>query len=462
MENSRRDFLKKTALVGAGIVALPEIFAAAEALENAAGTTNARVPENEKIHVALIGCGEQGNVLLDAILRMNRAYKAKIVAVCDIWKFKLDATIRRLKANGIDAAGYVDFREMLARERSLDAVFIATPDFCHAEQAVFCLEAKKHVYCEKMLAENVENARKIVRAAEKAKAAGTLFQAGHQRRSNPFYRWAKNEILPANVLGRITSAFAQWNRAVSRDVVAPKKFRPDAALLKEFGYEDEHQFLNWRSFKKYSGGPISDLGAHQIDIFNWFLGVPESVVAAGGNDYYKNRECFDNVVANFCYKTPAGTVRATYQVLTTTSFGSGYFEAFMGDEGALRLSEKPSLLRAYQEPRSPIDWNEYVRRGILQTSAVEKIFRGNDENDFDARASASVPAAEFAFPTKISLGNKTIHQPHVENFFRAILGNDVLNCAAAEAFRSEAPIFRVNEAVSSEKILRYAPEDFEI
>lgn len=451
MPPSRRDFIKTGALIGAGLVMFPQILAE---------SSPSAVAPSEEICVALIGCGTQGNVLLDAILRLNRNLGVRIVAVCDLWKFKLDSTVRRLKANGREVNGYTDFREMLEREKSLDAVFIATPDFCHAPQTIACLAAGKHVYCEKMMAENLERARDIVRAAQDARSKGLLTQIGHQRRSNPYYRFAFEQVLPAKILGRVTHAVGQWNRAVTRDFVAPKKFRPDPALLREFGYEDEHQFLNWRWFKKYSGGPISDLGAHQIDIFNWFFGSPESVIAAGGNDYYKNHEWFDNVTATFAYATPAGTVRATYQVLTTTSYGGGYYEAFMGDEGSLRLSEKVSLIRAYQEPRSVVDWQNYVERGLLATADIPAL--PSADNDFDARASASIPAAEFVFPQRITLGNKTIHQPHVENFIRAIRQKAVLTCDAEEAFRSEAPIYKVNDAVAAEKMLRYSAEDFAV
>ncbi len=85
------------------------------------------------------------------------------------------------------------------------------------------------------------------------------------------------------------------------------------------------------------GGPIVDLGSHQIDIYNWFLGVPPtSVMASGGTDYYdrKTHEWYDTVLATFKYKTDDGIVRAFYQTITTNS-NQGYFETFMGDQGAI-------------------------------------------------------------------------------------------------------------------------------
>jgi hypothetical protein len=75
---------------------------------------------------------------------------------------------------------------------------------------------------------------------------------------------------------------------------------PIEAKLAEYGYANMHEFRNWRWFKKYAGGPMSDLGAHQIDVYNWMLGVnPSSCMASGGVDYYKTHEWYDNAIAIF-------------------------------------------------------------------------------------------------------------------------------------------------------------------
>jgi len=133
--------------------------------------------------------------------------------------------------------------------------------------------------------------------------------------------------------------------------------------LQKYGYANMHEFMNWRWFKHYAGGPISDLGSHQIDIFNWFLGAnPTSVIASGGADYYTTHEWYDNVFAIYEFATPAGPVRSQYQVLTTTSAGGGYHEYFMGDEGALKLSENPSFTKLYREARAP-EWDQWVDQG---------------------------------------------------------------------------------------------------
>jgi len=106
-------------------------------------------------------------------------------------------------------------------------------------------------------------------------------------------------------------------------------------------------------------GPLSDLGAHQIDIFNWWFGVtPSSVMASGGVDYYKNHEWYDNAMVVYEYPLPTGMARAFYEVLTTTSAGGGYFEMFMGDEGTIKMSENPSITKLYRRiaRRSGMNW----------------------------------------------------------------------------------------------------------
>ena len=103
----------------------------------------------------------------------------------------------------------------------------------------------------------------------------------HQRRSNPRYIYTLKELIHRHkICGRIVNANAHWNRAVSssRDITAPARILPNKETLLKYGFGREGQnlsdeelqrrFLNWRLYRDLSGGPISDLGAHQIDIFN--------------------------------------------------------------------------------------------------------------------------------------------------------------------------------------------------
>src|ERR1051325_3656176 len=88
-------------------------------------------------------------------------------------------------------------------------------------------------------------------------------------------------------------------------------------------------------------------------------------MAGGGVDYYKTHEWYDNITAIYEFPTPTGIVRATYQVLTTTSAGSGYSETFMGDEGSLQMSENPKYTKLFREAQAP-EWTPWVERGLIR------------------------------------------------------------------------------------------------
>ena len=100
--------------------------------------------------------------------------------------------------------------------------------------------------------------------------------------------WTKPEFIELRFGFEVTMYIWKWNRAVTDDLGWPKKSDMAPAQLAKYGFADMHQFRNWRWFKNLGGGPLSDLGAHQIDIFNWWFGLkPRSVLATGGIDYYQ-------------------------------------------------------------------------------------------------------------------------------------------------------------------------------
>jgi len=427
---TRRGFLTSSAGAALALAVTPRLFAIGESLSG------------KPLRIAVIGFGAEGRVLVDSILKIP---SVQIVAICDMWDYARTYGQRLLKSSGVEVNAYADIDDLLAKEKGLDAAIVATPDVFHAPHTNACLKAGIHVYCEKMMSNTIEGARSMV---ETMKETGKLLQIGHQRRSNPRYLFTRNRVIgEARIPGRITAAQAQWNRAVAEDLGWPKKAAIPADVLARYGYPDMHTFRNWRWFKKFGGGPLSDLGAHQIDMLNWFLDVaPTTVIASGGNDYYKNHEWFDNAMVIYEYPLATGTVRAFYQVQTTTSSGGGYFEQFMGDEGTVKTSENPALCAIYREARAP-SWEEWVRKNYLRANIAPP----PDESDsakVDARETAAL--ATYKIPVVL---NKAIHQYHLENFFQSILGKAKLNCPADEAFKSEYVIFKAIEAVETRQLV---------
>ena len=440
----RRSFLRSTAAVGAGLAFAPMVVAQ---------TDSGKKPDD--INIALLGAGQQGRTLMEACLRIPGI---RFRAVCDIWESWNQKRISRLlERYKHDNNTYVDYREMLDKEKDLDAVLIATPDFWHVEQTIACLKAGLHVYCEKEMSNSLEGARKIVQAARET---GKLLQIGHQRRSNPRYLHCYENLLQnAKILGRITTINGQWNRSKSANLWNdrwPRNGEIEPSILKEYGFETKEQFLNWRWYKDLGGGPIVDLGSHQIDIYSWFLGAnPKSVMASGGKDYWQDeRQWYDTVMAIYEYETKDGTVRAFYQTITTNS-SQGYFEAFMGDEGTLMISESAGRGAVYREPDSP-DWDRWVKLGYLNEPAKEEE-KPEAEGMLDVRETIAPPAYEL--PVKME---KKYHQPHLENFFDAIRGKAKLNCPAEVGYETAVTVLKVNEAVEAGRKLEFKPDEYKV
>jgi hypothetical protein len=221
----RREFLRSTAAIGAAL------YVSGDAVGQ--GTAG----KSDDINVALLGVGEQGKTLMDAIMKKGKNSGVRFRAVCDIWPYNRNWVSKRLKAYKQPNNAYEDYREMLDKEKDLDAVLIATPDFRHAEHTIACLEAGLHVYCEKEMSNTLEGARQMVEAAKKS---GKLLQIGHQRRSNPRYIYCYEKLIKeAKLLNRITTVNGQWNRAVEPEgarAVAPGA-EMDQATLKKYGFK---------------------------------------------------------------------------------------------------------------------------------------------------------------------------------------------------------------------------------
>ena len=438
----RRKFLGYAAAAGAGLLL---------AHRRAEAAPGKRKGSTDEIRIALIGAGAQGQVLMNSCLKIPGV---RFQAVCDIWEaYNLRRAQRMLEKFGQNVSAYEDYRQMLAEERGLDAVLIATPDFWHAPQAVDCLSSGLHVYCEKEMSNTLEGARRMVRAARET---GNLLQIGHQRRSNPRYLHCYRKLIKeAAILGRMTTVNGQWNRSVQPDNGWPKGAVIDGAVLRKYGFRSMAEFRNWRWYRHLGGGPVVDLGSHQIDIYNWFLDSrPATIVASGGTDFYDKatHEWFDTVLATFEYETRKGKVRAFYQTISTNS-NQGYFESFMGDQGTLVISESAGRGAAYREPAAP-DWDKWVSLGYLNAPASE-IKKPQTDAVLDVRETLAPPS--FELPVKFS---DPYHKPHLENFFNAVRGEEKLNCPPELGYETAVTVLKVNEAVESGKKIILSPREF--
>ncbi len=475
---TRRKFLRNTA-VTATALSYSRIAARAAGSE-----------PSDTMNVGLVGCGQQGMAAL--VASMVRMPGIRFAAIADIWDLK-----RRSAKQALDPAktiGTQDFErieDMLSTVKELDCVVIATPDWLHAPQSRMSLEAGKHVYCEKMMSNSLEGAADMVRAQRQT---GKLLQVGHQRRSNPRYIFMRDRLIrEKRLLGQITHLYGQWNRSVKPPLM-PNLTAAEMEKITKAGYANKLEFANWRQFKKYGGGPISDLGAHHIDIFNWILGTtPKSLTAVGGLDYFKDRplegggtfsyEHLDNAMLIYEYDVPDhGLVRVLYQVLTTTG-SQNYYEKIMGVEGTIVISEQQQNgNQVYREKDTTADkvgdWERLVPEGLLRrppSTVYNKFWERpklwnipdkwlEKEGVQDVRVSIAADPYEIPALPK-HLDEKPPHQHHLENFFNTVRSGgkqESLNCPVAEAYKCARAVLAVNDAVAQKKRIDFKPEDFEV
>lgn len=439
---SRRSFLSSVAAIGTGLAVSPRIIA-----QGAGG-------ERSTLTVAIIGTGTQGQTLLETCLKMT---DVRVIALCDVWaEFNLKRASDVLNEYRQSHGTYVDYREMLDAETALDAVIVATPDFCHAEQTAACLKAGLPVYCEAPMSNTLEGARLMVRAARET---GKLLQIGHQRRSNPRYGHCGGPLLrDVKLLGKVIAANAQWNRPVQPERGWPRRLPLEEATLNKYGYESMQQFRNWQWYKKLGGGPLMELGSHQVDVFNWFLDAPpESVIASGGCDYYdrKTHEWSDTVMAVYEYETKRGTVRAFYQTVNSNS-NMGSCEILMGDEGTMNVSESGQC-RVYREQSAP-EWRRWVAMGLL-LEPEETLKEESEKSESGLEVTDTLEPPSYRLPVPF---DEPYHKPHLENFFNAVRGQQELNCPAETALQTTVSVLRVTEAIESGRKLSFDPQDFSV
>jgi predicted dehydrogenase len=282
------------------------------------------------VKIAIVGLGGEGR---NALLKNVDPAFADVRGLCDINPAHLAKADEILAANKRPPAKhYADWKEMLQKE-DLEAVVLAPPLWLHTEMTVGCLEAGKHVLCEKMMAWDLEGCRKMQEAARKS---GRLLEIGYQRFYNPVYQAAYQGIVRAGVLGEVYLARLVWHRNQNwRRKEDPP--RPDYDPS-PWGYPDWEHLLNWRLYWRYSKGLLAELASHQVNISNWFFdAVPEAVLGSGGVYRFKDgREVEDHVYATFEY--PQGRT-AVFSTIESNDFDD-YYEAFFGTKGTLILSRE--------------------------------------------------------------------------------------------------------------------------
>ena len=290
---NRRSFLKSSATVAAGL-ALPSLVSCST-------LARAKRPApSQRVNLALIGFGTIAyqttpNFLADDRVQIvaiadpvsdlpNYSYKGELHGGRLVGQKFVEAHYAQQVASGTfkGCRVYEDFRELLARE-DVDAVVINTPDHWHCAVAVYAARKGKHIYGQKPLALTVGEGRRI---SDETVRAGVTWQTGSQQRSQEYFRTAA-EFVRNGRLGKIQGikiglpgGRSDWSRLAARNKpeTPPKELNYDLWLgpAPERPYVPALLQVNWRHNWDFSGGMITDWGAHHIDIMQWALGMDAS------------------------------------------------------------------------------------------------------------------------------------------------------------------------------------------
>lgn len=276
---TRRQFLKSSAVAA---VAAPTILPSS--------VWAAETKPNERITLGFIGMGTQNRGLLGGFLGSK---ETQVVAVCDVDTTRREHAKKTVEERyakqaasgsfkGCDA--YRDFRELVAR-KDLDGVVIATPDHWHAIQVIAAADAGKDIYCEKPLSLTIREAREMVKAVRRNQR---ILQTGSMQRSSQEFRKAC-ELVRNGRIGKVKTVIvgvgapSKWCDLPEESMepgldwdawLGPAPLRPYNSVLSPRGVHTH--FPNWRNYREYSGGMMTDWGAHHFDIAQWGLGMDDS------------------------------------------------------------------------------------------------------------------------------------------------------------------------------------------
>ena len=372
---TRRSFLRTAAGTLAGGMVVPLAY------PRTSGAQDTRPgSKNDRFGLGAIGMRYQGSVITEKALPHG-----DVVAICDV-----DRHVReQARASfGSTPAIYEHYHDLLAR-KDVDVVLIGTPDHWHATMAIEACKAGKDVYCEKPLTLTIEEGKLLCKAVEET---GAVFQVGTWQRSDWKFRLA-TEMVQAGRLGRLRTVTVVLDKNVRggpyKTMKPPSHLNWDLWLgqAPKVAYTPERCHYTFRWWREYSGGKMTDWGAHHLDIAQWALGMQFSgpVEIDGKARFPKVRNGY-NVPIDF-EATLAYPGGIEMRILDSGENGI----TFEGDDGRI-----------------------FVNRSKITGEAVDALQDDPLDRDEYRMYAHDLPEAEPRTGKLASLIN------HMENFFRCV------------------------------------------
>lgn len=454
---SRRKFLDYAASSAAAFAIVPRYILGGKTY----------VAPSDRLNIAIIGTGGQGINNMKDLLRYP---DIQIIAICDVneqsdysqtyyggtaGRFPALAVLKNHYDNQPDSKGakvcpdYVDFREMLDKEKAIDAVLIATPDHIHATAVLAAIEAKKHVFCEKPLTHSIYETRVVTEAARAAKVATQMGNQGHSTEDiRLMVEWIRD-----GAIGPVREVFA-WTEA-GKDSPIDRVTRPEDTPPVPPGldwqrwlgpveyrpYHPEYFPYNWRGWWAFGNGALGDMGCHNIDAAFWALDLryPETVEASTVELNDETAPLASIVHYTFPKRGELPPLKLTWydgglqpprpeELEPERNMGEDGL-LFVGDKGKILAggwSESPRIIpepkmRAYQRPAKTIPRVEGHRRDWINACKGGKPASANF--DFGGPLTELVLLGTVAMRTKKKLywdgpNMKATNAPEADEFIR--------------------------------------------
>jgi len=313
---SRRGFLSRS-VAGLTAAGLPTWFANdfATAAVIAQSDAGKKRSPNDQLQLGWIGVGSPHSRALQVYGTTTGFKQLKHVAVCDVDARHLyRAAVKFRDDNKLEPQQYTHYRDVVDRD-DIDVVVVATPDHWHAEIAIAAMLKGKDVYCEKPLTLTIEESLQLMKVQ---KQTGRVLQTGSQQRSemNGVFRLAA-EVVRSGTIGKIKSIECRiganptsgpidvatvprgldWDQWLGSTPVVPYRLKKEA-VGRDLGNDTPTNcHYNFRWFQAYSGGKMTDWGAHHIDVAQWCMGTdgsgPVKVVCESMSEVYSKGDGYD-------------------------------------------------------------------------------------------------------------------------------------------------------------------------
>ncbi len=387
---NRREFLRHGSAAVAGVAGLAALGAPA-----IASAQNV----NSKITFGMIGSGSRGCSILNAISRHSQSV---VTDVCDIYPPNLEAGKKASANDKVRAT--MNWQELVER-KDVDALIISTPLYLHVPMSVAGLESGKHVFSEKSMGLNMKQINRMLAAANKHPELAYL--VGYQSRLNENLQMIK-DLIAEGSFGKITQFYCHFDRNQSwrRDGLDPKWDR----------------LLNWRLYREYCGGLLTEVVTHEIDQVLSILGTrPETAAFQGSIMVYNDgREQHDSIMGS--WKMEDGVIGVGTGHLSNASQGSGF--TMLGTHGT--IESYGGTLKLYWEKKARHLDSIGIKHKFAKVSLGQSLSDEDESPDY-------TPAKVITFATDSTYQDATARE--FEHFYDCVLNGTkpIMDAASAHA-----------------------------